>query len=76
MSTAPIGHRRKLLTIEEAAEYMNVSPRFIRDRRGDGKLRAVKLGGLLRFDPDDIDRYIDASRESGGSVVDTKATPS
>ena len=55
--------RRKLLSIVEAAEYLSTSVRFVRDRRADGQVPAVKLGGLLRFDPEDLDQYIEASRE-------------
>jgi excisionase family DNA binding protein len=55
--------RRKLLNIQEAAEYLNASVRFVRDRRTDGQIRAVKLGGLLRFQVDDLDAYIETCRE-------------
>ena len=64
--------RRKLLSIVEAAEYLSTSVRFVRDRRADGQVPAVKLGGLLRFDPEDLDRYLNMCRElpahCGGSV--------
>ena len=53
--TSTIAQHRPPLNVEEAAEYLNVSVRFVRDRRRDGQLPAIKLGGLLRFDPDDLD---------------------
>ena len=62
--TSTIAQHRPPLKVEEAAEYLNVSVRFLRDRRRDGQLPAIKYGGLLRFDPDDLDRYIDACREA------------
>lgn len=57
-----------LMTIQDAAKYLNVSERFVRDRRSDGQLHAVKLGGLLRFDRRDLDAYIDACREHSVSA--------
>lgn len=62
-STETAKPRRTPLNIEEAAEYMNVSVRFVRDRRSDGSIPAIKMCGLLRFDPDDLDAYIDSCRE-------------
>jgi len=61
--TRTIAQHRPPLNVEEAAEYLNVSVRFVRDRRRDGQLPAIKLGGLLRFDPEDLDRYIEGCRE-------------
>jgi len=59
---------RRLLNIEEAAEYLNASTRFVRDRRRDGRIPALKLGGLLRFDIDDLDAYVDECREDSRLV--------
>lgn len=61
--TSTIAQHRPPLNVEEAAEYLNVSVRFVRDRRRDGQLPAIKFGGLLRFHPDDLDAYVEACRE-------------
>jgi excisionase family DNA binding protein len=58
-----IPDHRPPLNVEEAADYLNVSVRFVRDRRRDGQLPAIKLGGLLRFHPDDLDAYIESCQE-------------
>ena len=55
--------RRPLLNVEEAADYLNVSVGFVRARRADRKIPCVKLGGSVRFDPDDLDSYVDQCRE-------------
>ncbi len=73
--TSTIAQHRPPLNVEEAAEYLNVSVRFVRDRRSDGQLPAIKLGGLLRFDPDDLDRYIDACREPETLVTSSQSSP-
>lgn len=52
----------RLLTQEEAAEYLNTSKSHVRrlwDRR---ELAAVKVGNLVRFDLADLDRYIESRR--------------
>jgi hypothetical protein len=48
--------------VEEAAEYL--TPRFVRRLHAERRLVAIRLGGVdkrngpLRWDPDDLDRYI------------------
>ena len=59
-----------LLTVEQAAEYLTVSERFIRRIRYEGRIPGVKLGKHLRFKKDDLDRFIeegiDGPRDSDG----------
>jgi excisionase family DNA binding protein len=51
--------RPVLLTVEQAAEYLTVSERFIRRIRYEGRIPGVKLGKHLRFKKDDLDRFIE-----------------
>jgi excisionase family DNA binding protein len=44
--------RRPLWTIDDAARYLRVSTRTIRRRVADGTIPAIRLGGLVRFNPD------------------------
>jgi excisionase family DNA binding protein len=62
--------KRKLLDLDQAAEYLNVTTRFMRDRRSDRSIPAIKLGGLLRFDPDDLDEYREACRKASRSETE------
>jgi excisionase family DNA binding protein len=49
----------KLITVDEAADRLNVSPKFIRRRVQDGRLRAFRIGGsVVRVDPDDVDALV------------------
>lgn len=51
-----------LLTKDEAAAYLNTTPRHVQclwDRR---ELPATKVGRLVRFHRDDLDSYIEANR--------------
>ena len=53
---------RRLLDVEGAAEYLSVTPRFIRRLVAERRVPFVKLGRHLRFDPSDLDRFVDAGR--------------
>jgi excisionase family DNA binding protein len=48
----------KLLTLEEAAEVLKVSPQTVRTWVAVGKIRAVKLGKLVRVRPADLEAFI------------------
>ena len=52
----------RLLDVDAAAEYLSVTPRFIRRLVAERRVPFVKLGRHLRFDPSDLDRFIDAGR--------------
>ncbi len=47
-----------LLTPEEAAERMAVSPKTLRDWLRSGELRGVKVGKLWRVRPADLEAFI------------------
>lgn len=52
----------RLLTIEEAAERLNVSVRNIRHQIYRRRLPVVKIGRLVRVDEKDLEAFIDRSR--------------
>ena len=52
-----------LLTVEQAAERLGTSVRFIRRLRTEQRLTIVKLGKHIRIDSTDLDAYITASRQ-------------
>ena len=58
----------RLLDVEGAAEYLSVTPRFIRRLIAERRLPFVKLGRHVRFDPADLDRFISAGRVDAASV--------
>ncbi|PPF73606.1 DNA-binding protein [Pseudoclavibacter sp. Z016] len=47
-----------LLTVQQAAEYLNVSVSTVRRLRAQGQLAFVKLGSSVRFTPDDLDDLV------------------
>jgi len=64
----------RLLDVEGAAEYLSVTPRFIRRLVAERRLPFVKLGRHLRFDAADLDRFIDAGRVDAAGVQRSRLT--
>jgi excisionase family DNA binding protein len=52
-----------LLTVEQAAERLGTSTRFIRRLRTEGRIPVVKLGKHIRIDSTDLDAFIAAGRQ-------------
>lgn len=61
MTTAPA--LTQLLTLEEAAERLGTSVRFIRRLRAERRLPFVKLGRHLRIDSADLAAFVASCRE-------------
>ena len=53
-----------LLTVEQAAERLGTSVRFIRRLRTEGRIPVIKLGKHIRIDSDDLDELIQAGRQA------------
>ncbi|NLG78994.1 MAG: helix-turn-helix domain-containing protein [Firmicutes bacterium] len=56
----------KLLTPEEAAERMVVSPKTVRDWLRQGKLKGIKTGKLWRIRENDLAEFV--ARNTSGAV--------
>jgi excisionase family DNA binding protein len=52
-----------LLTVQEAADRLGTSVRFIRRLRAERRITFVKLGKHLRVDSRDLDAYVQAGRQ-------------
>lgn len=53
-----------LLTLEQAAERLGTSIRFIRRLRHERRLTFIKIGKHLRIDVKDLEAFIEANREA------------
>lgn len=61
---APVGRSKRLLTTDQAAEYLSVDPETVKRLRAAGKLFSVGLlERKLLFDIDDLDSVISACKE-------------
>ncbi len=52
-----------LLTVDQVADRLGTSPRFIRRLRTERRIPVIKLGKHIRIDSTDLDAYITASRQ-------------
>jgi len=57
-----------LLTADEVADLLSISPKTIYAWAESGRLPCVRLGGRVRFDPGDLTRWIAARKEGGRSA--------
>ncbi len=53
---------RRLLDIDGAADYLNVSPRFIRRLVAQRRVNYLKIGKFVRFDQDELDGWVQQQR--------------
>jgi hypothetical protein len=60
---------RRVLTLEQAAEYLSCSPRYVQQLVSEGKLRSFPWSESKRakpyFDVRDLDAAIDAAKAKG-----------
>ncbi|MGH9062574.1 MAG: helix-turn-helix domain-containing protein [Acidimicrobiales bacterium] len=54
--------RTPLLTTEQAAQYLQVSVRMVKNLMGDGRVAYVKIGRATRIHREDLDEYIARNR--------------
>jgi excisionase family DNA binding protein len=54
---------RRLLTLREAACYLGISPWTLRELTWKGSLPVVRMTRKLHFDLQDLDRFIEASKD-------------
>jgi excisionase family DNA binding protein len=57
---AHLSPHRGLLSVEEAAQYLDVSPGTLRNWVSTRRVEFVKVGRLTKFSPATLDRYIAA----------------
>ncbi|HYY78706.1 MAG TPA: helix-turn-helix domain-containing protein [Actinomycetes bacterium] len=55
--------------MEEAADRLGTSVRFVRRLIAERRIAYRKLGSYVRFHPDDVAEYVAAHRVEAGSVV-------
>lgn len=52
-------NKQRLLGVEEVAERLGVTPRYVRRLVAERRIRFVKVGHLLRFEGNDLDDWIE-----------------
>ena len=60
--SAAVEPHKTLFDIDALARRLSVSPRFVRRLVDERRIRFLKIGRHVRFDPDDVERWIAAQR--------------
>lgn len=58
--------RTRYLSAQEAADYLNVSVRFVRRAASARRLRHFRVGKFVRFDPADLDAFASVREPAPG----------
>ncbi len=56
------GPARRLMTVDEAGDYLGYTPAAVRHMVAKGQLPCVHVGRSVRFDVKDLDRWIDENK--------------
>jgi excisionase family DNA binding protein len=54
---------QRLLTTDEAAQFMALGKRTIQELVADGRLAHVKIGRSIRFDIEDLQRFVESQKK-------------
>lgn len=70
MSNATTGHsdHEPLMDLPAVARRLGVNERHIRRLVAERRIPYIKWGHLLRFDPPDIDRWLDEARRHSSTA--------
>jgi hypothetical protein len=71
LSSTAVKGRRPPLDTAEAAIYTNTKPNYLEKLRctGDGPV-FIKRNGLVRYDPDDLDAWLEAGKRRSTSETE------
>jgi excisionase family DNA binding protein len=53
---------RTLLDVDQAAEHLTVTPRFVRTLVAERRVPFLKIGKFVRFDIADLDAWLDGCK--------------
>ncbi len=66
-------HRRRLITLKQVAELLNVNERHVRRLVFERRIPYFKWGHLLRFDSVELEQWLEQARGRGGRQPATGA---
>ena len=64
----------RLLSIEQLAEHLGVTPRHVRRLVAEKRVPYLKWRRFIRFDPDEIAAWLDAARQPAAGLAPTGCT--
>ncbi|MHB1533744.1 MAG: helix-turn-helix domain-containing protein [Acidimicrobiales bacterium] len=72
MTTTPVP---ELLDIESLAAHLNDSVRHVRRLVAERRIPYLKVGHFIRFDPADINAWLQDQRVNGAALPDVRSAP-
>ena len=63
MKSGGADYSNPLWNVAETASFLRIHQKTLYDWAGRGKIPCVRIGSRLRFDPQDITRWVAARRE-------------
>ena len=73
MSNDPTGEQFPLWDAQQVAKFMNVSRSWVYQRVEAGLIPHLRLGGLVRFEPEAIKKFVRHDRISATHVIERLA---
>lgn len=65
----------KLLSLRQAADRLSIGTRTLQRRIERGEITYLKVGRVIRFDPADVDAYIERQKVPARAVLRDPAAP-
>jgi excisionase family DNA binding protein len=69
MTDAKSPAAESLWTADDVARFLRVSRSWVYHRAEAGELPCLRIGGLLRFEPDAVRAFMRGGRPTGGRVL-------
>lgn len=60
---------RKLMTVKQVMTFLSCSRTWVYDAAARGELPCLRLGSMLRFDPEQIDEWLRSRRQRAAVVM-------
>ena len=70
MASVTLTERRPLMDLPAVAKYLGVGERHVRRLVQERRIPFIKWGHPLRFDPDEIDAWLDTMRRPAQRLPD------
>jgi excisionase family DNA binding protein len=65
--------KQLLITARDAAKALSISERCLWQLTKDGAIPCVRVGRLVRYDPNDLEQWIDQAKERAGPLPIAKS---
>lgn len=72
MTSVPLTPRSRLLSAQEVAVRLGTSPRHVRRLVEQKRIPYLKIGHFVRFDPDEIERWVENQRVTCSAARELK----